>query len=192
VDHESPDVIAGRMADTRRALSEKVATLEDVLRATIRDTSSAVRDQVRTVASAAEGVADKVACHVQSALDVSGHVRANPWAMVAGSFAAGFLAGCAPRRLTPAPVEVPRSSTPQAAVASRGTADRVLDKAETFLHRIVDEVGESVVGVVRNVAANLQRDVPNRVSSLLNRLTEPADHATHPIGRWNGPAGEAI
>jgi hypothetical protein len=180
------------MADTRRALSEKVATLEDVLRSSIRDTSDAVRDRVRTVASAAEGAADKVAGHVRSALDVSGHVRANPWAMVAGSFAAGFLAGCAPRRLVPAQVEVPRPSTPHAVSAVRGTADRFLDKAETFLQRIVDEIGESVVGVVRNVAANLQRDVPNRVTGLLNRLAEPADHATHPIGRWNGSGGESI
>ena len=194
MDRESPAVIADRMAETRRALSEKVATLEGVLRETIREASSAVRDQVRSTGAVAEGLVDKLTGRVQSALDVSGHVRANPWAMVAGSFAAGFLAGCAPRRSAAVPVKAAAAPpTAHAAVDATGTTNRIRDKADAFLDRIVHELGTTAVALIRGVAAGLERDVPARVTHFLNRLAEqPADQPTHPIGRWNGSDGDAI
>jgi ElaB/YqjD/DUF883 family membrane-anchored ribosome-binding protein len=185
-------MIADQMAETRRALSEKVATLEDVFRTTIREASAAVRGRVRSTRTAAEGVVDKIAGQVQSALDVSGHVRANPWATLAGSFAAGFLAGLASRRsVSETAIPAPPISR-AAATPSPTTAERVRGKADAFLDRIVNELGDTAIALIRGVAAGLERDVPARLTGMIDRLAEPADRLTQLIGHSNGSAGSAI
>ena len=175
MDHESPEVISERMAQTRRDLTEKVVTLEGVVRDAVRDTSSAVRDQFRSTVDGAKEVADAVAGHVRSALDVSGHVRSHPWPMVAGSFTAGFITGCLPGRASAPAAHTAVSSPPRPA----GPLD-------TFLSRITDELSKSVLGLIQSVSAGLQRDIPGRLTRLMDRLDEPTARHTHPIGRWNG------
>jgi ElaB/YqjD/DUF883 family membrane-anchored ribosome-binding protein len=181
--HETPDVIADRMAETRRSLSEKFAALEGSVRAAARDTSATVRDDFRSAVAAVEAAVESVAGHVQSALDVSGHVRANPWTTLAGSFAAGFLAGCASRQT---------SAPPPAARSVAATPE----PQNALVDRVLAELGNSAVALIRSVSAGLQRDVPSRLTGLLDRVAEPAEppteRPTHPIGRWNGASGEGI
>jgi ElaB/YqjD/DUF883 family membrane-anchored ribosome-binding protein len=111
VANESPELIEVQMAQTREALSNKVATLEqqvigtlqsanDAVHETVESVKSAVQETVSSVKETVHGVKDTVAESVTSVsegvmhtLDVRAQVSANPWLMVGGAAAAGFLSG---------------------------------------------------------------------------------------------------
>jgi hypothetical protein len=88
------------MEETRSALSDKIETLEEKVvgiaegaTTAVADTVQAVQDVVHdTVESVKEGVEGTVAT-VKGIFDVRGHMDRHPWAMFAGSVAAGFAAG---------------------------------------------------------------------------------------------------
>jgi len=117
-----PEEIEREMLETRQSLTQKVAALEQAVVGNIHNvtqTVASVKDQVKdTVDSVKESVAgtvDTVKEKVMSALDVSAHVRANPWAGVGVSAAIGFLTGylagpvtrSIPRRMSAASAPVP-------------------------------------------------------------------------------------
>jgi len=122
-DEKKPEAIEREMLETRQSLTSKVAALEQAVVGNIHnvtDTVAQVKEQVKeTVESVKESVAgtvDTVKEKVMSALDISRHVRENPWAAVgitAGlGFLTGFLAGPAtrsiPRRMSEASADAPR------------------------------------------------------------------------------------
>lgn len=82
MDHEAPELIEDQMHQTRESLTEKVATLEQTVVGTLQSAQSAVEDTVHTVKSA-----------VQDTLDISRHIRDNPWTFVAGAAVVGFVTG---------------------------------------------------------------------------------------------------
>lgn len=111
MDSESPELIEQQMHQTRQSLTDKVAALEQQVVGTIQSATSAVHDTVESVKSAVqdtvasvkdtvEGVKDTVEGSVSSVsegvmhtLDIRSQVQENPWMMVGGAAAAGFLTG---------------------------------------------------------------------------------------------------
>ncbi len=106
-----PELIEQKMAETREALSEKVAALEtqvvgtiqsatdtvqdtiQSVKATMEDTVSSVKDTVSDVKSTVTDSVQSVSEGVKETFNLSRHTRENPAAMVGGAAAAGFLLG---------------------------------------------------------------------------------------------------
>lgn len=104
MDRESPDVIEHEMQQTRESLTQKVAALETQVLGTIQnatDTVNSIVDTVKavvpeTLTNVKDTVNETVTTvkqQVASAFDVSQHTRENPWAMVGGAAALGFVTG---------------------------------------------------------------------------------------------------
>jgi len=189
MDNRTPELIEAEMARTRQSLSAKVSALEDTVVGTVQSASSAVKDTVTTVRTAVEESVDAVRDRVTSVLDVSGHVREHPWAMVGGAAAAGFLVGClVPRTAAPAGAydsAPPAPSGPRSTGSTRGMWDTLLDRITAELRK----VGESAV---ENLSTVAQRAMSEKLPKVVDRLLEPsparAETEPYPIGRWNGAA----
>jgi len=113
MDRKSPELIEQDMHETRQALTDKVAALEQQVVGTIHGATSAVQETVQSVKSAVEetvcSVKDRVkesvstvqesvataSANVKATLDVPEHIRHRPWAAVAGATVVGVIAGYA-------------------------------------------------------------------------------------------------
>jgi len=104
MDRESPELIEQEMQQTRASLTEKVAALECQVLGTIQNATEAVHSTVESVKAAVHDVSSTVkdtvseSVHtvtdqVKNSLDVTRHTRENPWAMVGGAAAVGFVTG---------------------------------------------------------------------------------------------------
>lgn len=104
MDRESPELIEQEMQQTRASLTEKVSALECQVLGTIQNATEAVHSTVESVKAAVQDVSSTVkdtvseSVHtvkeqVSSTLDVKRHTRENPWAMVGGAAAVGFVTG---------------------------------------------------------------------------------------------------
>ena len=192
MDNDTPEVIEAQMAETRQSLTEKVAALEDSVVGTVQSATTAVQDTVQSVRDAVEDTVGTVKENVSSALDVSRHVRDNPWMMVGGAAAAGFLAGFTLSRKGSAPsatASTTRMNVPAAAPV-KASSPGVVD---ALLCQIGDELKKLGESAIQSVSANLQRAVNDGLPKLVDRLVEPSkkgeeDANTYPIGRWNGTA----
>lgn len=112
---ESPELIEKEMEQTRASLTGKVAALEnqvvgtlhnatetvsttvDSVKAAVQDITATVKDTLTESASTVkntltESVTD-VSDSIKSTFDLSHHTRTNPWGMVGGAAAVGFVAG---------------------------------------------------------------------------------------------------
>lgn len=101
---ESPELIEKEMEQTRQSLTDKVAALENTVVGTIQTAASTVQETVQTVKDAMqetvstvkESVTDSVESvseGIKQTFDISSRVRENPWLMVGGAAAAGFVTG---------------------------------------------------------------------------------------------------
>src|SRR2546421_7432883 len=92
------------MHQTRQSLADKVAALENqvvgtvqsatcAVQETVESVTSAVQDTVCTVKETVEGSVSSVSEGVMHAFDIRHHVDQNPWLMVGGAAAAGFVTG---------------------------------------------------------------------------------------------------
>jgi len=94
------EVIRQQMADTRRALSDKVEAVENLVASAVKETTQTVTETVAnvthtvedTVHHAADAVSDTVDS-VKEALDLSACVENHPWMAMAGSVALGYTLG---------------------------------------------------------------------------------------------------
>jgi len=107
MDRESPELIEQEMEGTRKSLTDKVAALENKVLGTVSEAQGAVNqivDEVKaapdaikeTLASVKDSVTDTVNSvkeQVVATFDLSRHTRENPWAMVGGAAAVGFVTG---------------------------------------------------------------------------------------------------
>jgi ElaB/YqjD/DUF883 family membrane-anchored ribosome-binding protein len=104
MDREQPEVIERQMEQTRESLTEKVSLLEqkvvgqiqsatDAVQETVQCVKSAVQDTVQTVTGTVTHSVQSLTDGVKEVLDVRKHTRENPWAMVGGAAAAGFVTG---------------------------------------------------------------------------------------------------
>jgi hypothetical protein len=77
------------MEGTRTSLAEKLETLEQKVSTTVQETTSAVTETVETVKETVESSVEAVV----DTLNLRLQTERNPWEMVGGSFALGFLGG---------------------------------------------------------------------------------------------------
>jgi ElaB/YqjD/DUF883 family membrane-anchored ribosome-binding protein len=94
------DVIRNQMEQTRSSLADKLEALENQVRGTVEDATSAVTNTVETVQETVENVKEGVQEAVGSVVDtvkdtfnVRKHVERHPWAMVGGAVMLGAFAG---------------------------------------------------------------------------------------------------
>jgi ElaB/YqjD/DUF883 family membrane-anchored ribosome-binding protein len=121
-----PDMIRHHIERTRSALTDKVETLKNQVRSTVQTAKASVEETIENVRS----TVNQTVASVKEAFDVRHHVRRHPWAMLGGSIAAGFLAGCYLERrgrngFKPGALRQPESSleqTHQRATALESTA----------------------------------------------------------------------
>jgi ElaB/YqjD/DUF883 family membrane-anchored ribosome-binding protein len=99
-DEPEPEVIRHQMEAQRAALGHKLETLENKIIETVDGAREAVAETVQTVKdsvqSSVETVKDTVSDSVEAVketFDLRRQVDRHPWAMFAGSIAAGFAAG---------------------------------------------------------------------------------------------------
>jgi ElaB/YqjD/DUF883 family membrane-anchored ribosome-binding protein len=97
---KAPEEIEREMEQTRESLTQKVAALEQTVSGniqavtdTVEQVKTAVQDTVCTVKDTLRESVHTVADTVKETLDVSGHVRANPWLSVGVAAGCGFLTG---------------------------------------------------------------------------------------------------
>lgn len=214
MDHESPtpDVIELEMEATRTALTEKVAALEDQVVGTLQNATETVHSTIQTIQSSVETVktavedtvgtvkesvqesVQAVTAQVKSTFDISSRVRDNPWAMVGGAAAVGFLTGLLvpgggrrelfghrPLGFQPGP-EVPTPPSPtQAAEPPRpkpATPEPPswLDELLGMAGREVRKLGEEALTLaVASARQSLQEQMPQLVHAGVATLV----HRTH-------------
>lgn len=189
-DDKTPEQIQDEMAQTRASLTEKVATLEDQVlgtaktaAATLTDTVEAVKSLVEKAPDMAKRAASAVTETVKGALDISGHVRSNPWAAVGVSAGAGFLTGLLVFRPREhelngvAPVPAAAYAPPAAGPSKPG----VFDELFAMIGRKLREVAENVIdsagsALNQNVRAGVPKLVDAATEMAAERLTPATGH----------------
>jgi len=184
---EEPDVIREQIEDTRSALTEKLETLEGQVRETVQSAKATVEDTIETVKSSVQHTVDSV----KQTFDLSQHVDRHPWAMLGGSFVAGFILGnfVEGRRQT-RPVSLPRPdaySKPNGGPSPLGYTAPLAPPAEpSFLNRFLgafDEEIDKVKGMAIGAAMGLLRDVAKQsLPKLASQIEDVMDSATAKLG----------
>jgi ElaB/YqjD/DUF883 family membrane-anchored ribosome-binding protein len=184
---EEPDVIREQIEDTRSALTEKLETLEGQVRETVQSAKATVEDTIETVKSSVQHTVDSV----KQTFDLSQHVDRHPWAMLGGSFVAGFLLGnyLEGRRQT-RPVGLPRMdaySKPNGGPSPLGSMPPLAAPAQpSFLNRFLgafDEEIDQVKGMVIGAAMGVVRDLAKQsLPKLASQIEDVMDSATTKLG----------
>jgi len=213
-----PDLIRDQMQETRMALTDKLEALEKRVVSTVQDTTSTVAETVSTVKKAVEDTVGTVKDTVQNTVDtVSGtmqqtvstvketfdlprQVDRHPWLMLAGSVAAGFVAGQLlpsasagsrkaeqPRGFVPSSSRFPESlarNTAAEAPGHNGAKAKEAGEEENWLGGMLEPFREeiekleglgiaAVVGVMRDlVTQSVKGEIGERLGEWMNGLTE--------------------
>ena len=195
---ESTEVIEQQMQETRDSLTQKVSALESQVVGTLQSATTTVSDMVEQVKTAVPeslaGVKDtisevkeSIAKQVRETLDVSQRTRENPWAMVGGAAAAGFIAGMVLfRRTYAAPIASTAPATAYGGASSYPTTHSVAPavsglsgiKLPGWLDQIVDKLGGQVTAEVRKLgelavasaSSSLKQTVEQVVPEMLGKI----------------------
>jgi len=215
-----PEEIEREMEQTRESITQKVAALEQTVtgnihsvtqtveqvKHTIQDTVASVKDSVQdTVSTVKDSLKESVhavADTVKETLDVSGHVRANPWLSVGVAAGAGFLTGfllggVGRRRSLGATADMPAEQThgyapagaPRSAYAAPAPAEPekpgMFDELLGMVSREIKQVAEmalnSAIGAVKR---NVNEAVPHLVDTAVAQVV-PGGHGA--AGNGAGP-----
>jgi ElaB/YqjD/DUF883 family membrane-anchored ribosome-binding protein len=217
VANESPELIEQQMHQTREALADKVATLEQQVIGTLHSATEAVNETVESVKSAVQetvssvketvtGVKDTVAESVSSVsegvmhtLDVRAQVEAKPWLMVGGAAACGFVTGMflLPRRGGADSFTTP-SSERTAFMPAVGSAaptrdfEREEPRRAGWIDEMMDRAGSEVKklgeGALAAVVAAAQKNINDGLPKLIDRLLGVPDRG--PADRENRTSRE--
>jgi len=185
---QDSDVIRQQMANTRCSISEKLDLLERRVVNTVEGASNAVADTVETVK---ESVRESVHS-VQTSLDPIRQAERNPWATLAVSFGAGYVAGkllegnhASSTTVIDQPAAWPRPSTSTHEMATNhgnrresraGVLRHLVEPLEPEIRKLKGLGIGILFGVVRDF---LHEAAP---ASLRTRLTEVADDLTRKMG----------
>ncbi len=191
---KGPDQIQAEMCQTREALSQKIAALENQMVGTVQTASETVQGTVNAVKSlmdtapgavtdTVKEVADVVTDKLKQIFNITSHVRGNPWGTVGVSAGLGFLTGLLVfrgRTQAAAPVQyVPTQSlmhTANTAPATPGVFDQLID----LVSKKLMAVGESVI---ESASETLNENVKHEVPKLVNAATELAAERLTPESR---------
>jgi len=184
---ENEDVILRQMEETRTSLTEKVETLEQKLVSSVQETTAAVTDTVETVKETMQESVETV----KHWFDVKGHVQDQPWTMLGGSMALGFLVGqlLPVQRAEPPPTPPPPAPPPAAPKRQHqhngGSSRRQQQEpsSPSWLSQFEPEINKlkglalgAVLGTLREMVV---REAP---PSLGSRLKEVIDDVTKKVG----------
>lgn len=191
MDRESPELIEREMESTRESLTEKVSLLENKVLGqvqtatdTVEGTMTSVQDTVESVKAAVhdtvQSVTDTVKHSVQSltegikeTLDVRRHTQENPWAMVGGAAAAGFLTGLVVfrRESTVSAGGLPAYTPMPTAL---GAAAPAVSHRAQWLSDILEMAGREVKQIaqqaIAQASASLRQTVQSRVPQLVEQV----------------------
>jgi ElaB/YqjD/DUF883 family membrane-anchored ribosome-binding protein len=191
VDNETPEVIEREMEATRASLTDKVAALEQQVMGTIQnasDTVSNIMDSVKnvvpeTLTSVKDTLTESVeemSAKMKSAFDVEKHVRDNPWAMVGGAAAAGFVTGLlvfgsrsspSYSRLaaaSPQPHGAPGYTSPPLGATAASAPRR-----PSWLDDLMDRIGRELLTVGEAAIASASASLKQSVQEGLPKLIGP-------------------
>jgi ElaB/YqjD/DUF883 family membrane-anchored ribosome-binding protein len=186
---KTPEQIQGEMTQTREALTEKVAALENQVVGTVQtaaDTLTGTVESVKSLITSAPGAvsdtvkqaAAAVGESVRKTFNISSHVREHPWTSVGVSALLGCVAGwlisslsgsreSGTARATSAP-----AYTPPAAPSER-SGPGMFDELFSLLGRKVREVAENVIDTATNaVNKNVREGVPKLVDAASEMATD--------------------
>jgi ElaB/YqjD/DUF883 family membrane-anchored ribosome-binding protein len=191
---KTPEQIQAEMAQTRGALTEKVAALENQVVGTVQtaaDTLTGTVESVKSLITTAPGAvsdtvrqaADVVGEKMKQVFDISGHVRSHPWTSVGVSALAGCITSWLifrdeTERAPVAPAISPAAYTPPAPPSQPGVFGELL----SMIGRKLREAAENVINTASAAVNNtVSEKVPTLVDAAAERLTpgaaEPADPA---------------
>jgi ElaB/YqjD/DUF883 family membrane-anchored ribosome-binding protein len=195
---ENEDVIRQQMEETRTSLTEKVEILEQKLANSVTETADAFTETVanvtdtvqETVANVKESMEEGVET-VKSWFDLGAQVDQHPWAMVAGSMAAGFMLGTfipekESAKPTSTPLPEPGPSRKTAHHHNGGTARRSQPERQpspSWLSQFEPELNQ-LKGLALGAALGTLREmITGSLSSEMGqRLGEIVDTATRKLG----------
>jgi ElaB/YqjD/DUF883 family membrane-anchored ribosome-binding protein len=223
---EQPHVIREQIRETQESLASKLSTLEDKVVNTVTDTTAtvaetvenvketvtgtveAVKETVTDTIESVKGTVESTVATVKRTFDLNHQVQERPWLMMAGSCAAGFLAG----RLLPGAarsaatwashraaegIRSPRASFSEAAAPrSNGEAKA---KGPGWFHQLTDQFHEEieqVKGLALGALFGLVRDwaMQELPAKLAPQVEEMIDNVTTKLGgtRIEGPVLETL
>jgi ElaB/YqjD/DUF883 family membrane-anchored ribosome-binding protein len=186
VDREQPELIEREMAETRESLTEKVSLLEqkvvgqiqsatDAVQDTVHCVKSAVQDTVHAVTGTVSDTVDSLTDGVKEVLDIRKHTRENPWAMVCGATAAGFVTGLLVFRRDsrgaslPAYTPIPLTSEP----AARPTGP-VASHRPSWLNDLFETAGQEIKKLAEQALATATASLRQTVETGIPKLIERA------------------
>jgi ElaB/YqjD/DUF883 family membrane-anchored ribosome-binding protein len=207
---KTPEEIQDEMAQTREAISEKVAALEHQVVGTVQtaaDTISGTVDAVKSLVDTAPGAVNdtvKKAANIVSekmseVFDISRHIRDNPWGAVGLSAGLGFLTGLmvfrerdngARAELHTTPHTPPRGLTPEVHTAAAHSGPGFLDDLTSMVGKKLREVAENVIDSASEaINRNVKDGVPKLVDAATEAATEKLGQETPLGGRLAGYRG---
>jgi ElaB/YqjD/DUF883 family membrane-anchored ribosome-binding protein len=186
MDREQPEVIERQMEQTRESLTEKVSLLEqkvvgqiqsatDAVQETVQCVRSAVQDTVQSVTGTVSHSVQSLTDGVKEVLDIQKHTRENPWAMVGGAAAAGFVTGLLVFRRhssggsLPAYQPMPFTSEP----AGRPVAPAVSHRP-AWLNDLFETAGQEVRKLAEQALATATASLRQTVQTGIPKLIERA------------------
>jgi len=210
-EERKPEEIEQEMLETRQSLTQKVAALEQAVVGNIHnvtqmvaDVKDQVKDTVESVKESVAGTVDTVKEKLKEALNISSHVRENPWAAVgitAGlGFLAGFLTGSGtrsiPRRMSEASAPEGMYAVPHAAAREEagggwmhGLFGGVLGDLGGKAARELRVIGERALDTaLQSLRQQVETTVPHLVQNAVAGVVPgAADGATAGSGRPGYP-----
>ena len=191
---KTPEQIQQEMSQTREALTEKVAALENQVVGTVQtaaDTLTGTVESVKSLITTAPGAvgdsvkqaAAAVSETMKKTFDISGHVREHPWASVGISALCGCMTGWLISSIGKA------ASAPAASLAAtprESAAPREPGVFDELLSMVGRKLREAAEGVIDSASAALNKNVREGVPKLVDAATELAADRLTPAAR--GPS----
>jgi len=186
VDREQPELIEREMEQTRESLTEKVSLLEQKVVGQIQSAADAVQDTVQCVKSAVQdtvqSVTGTVSHSVQSltdgvkdVLDIQRHTRENPWAMVGGAAAAGFVTGLLVFRRESSGTSLPAyQPTPFTSEPAGRPAAPSVSHRPAWLNDLFDMAGQEFKKLAEQALAAATTSLRQTVQTGIPKLIERA------------------
>jgi len=204
MDRKSPELIEQDMHETRQALTDKVAALEQQVVGTIHEATTAVQDTVQSVKSAVEdtvtNVKDTVSesvASVKSTLDVPEHVRSHPWAGIGVAALAGAVTGyllSSEQKTSSRPAQrYSGNGITNPSVSNYASGSRTASAAQPHQPGLFDEIWHRVRGEIKQLSeaaiTTLSQSLRENLNQGIGHLVETA--AAFAAGSAQGSAHES-
>jgi ElaB/YqjD/DUF883 family membrane-anchored ribosome-binding protein len=195
MDQGSSERIHDEMKETRQALTDKVAALENQVVDTLQGATCAVQETVQTVKSAMEDTVSSVKTSVADAsesvkatFDVPARVRQNPWMLLLGATVSGVVAGY---MLSPNKRAGQTHFARQPLVAPTLSSNRVtpgsglFDDAFEAVRREIKNISETAVAAL---GSSLKRCINNGIQQFVAQAPFFRADGSEPTEKMDAPS----